>query len=158
MKRWIWVLAATGTLTAPAQAETTQDDVLACFAQMNETTDWNTCLNTMFAPCAGQAIGSEPHLECLIGQSNGWRAAQQNAETEVLGKLTAAGAETLGGLLSAWPKFVEEKCSGVAQGRAGISFEAALIGCQISEYALMTNELTNCLAGRSVEEYCQINE
>lgn len=134
----------------------TQQDVLACFAGMGTSTDWNTCLNTMFSPCASETVGSDPHLECLIEQGNGWRASQQSAEAEVMGKLTQAGAETLGGLLGAWPKFVDEKCSGVAQGRAGISFEAALIGCQISEYALMTNELTNCLEGRSTEEYCQV--
>jgi len=147
-----------GVMATPAFAETTQDVVLDCFAQMDQTTDWNMCLNTMFAPCADETIGSNPHLECLIGQGNDWRAAQESAETEILDKLSTAGAETLTGLLSAWPKFVDEKCSGVAQGRAGISFEAALIGCQISEYALMTNELTNCLEGRSTEAYCQIEE
>ncbi len=158
MHRAAMCLVMTSLIAGPAMAESVQDDVLACFAQMDTTTDWNTCLTTMFAPCDAQEIGSDPHLECLIGQSNDWRAAQQSAETEVLGKLSDAGQETLNGLLSAWPKFVEEKCSGVAQGRAGLSFEAALIGCQISEYALMTNELTACLEGRSVEAYCQIDE
>ena len=140
----------------PAWAETAQQDVLACFAQMDQTTDWNTCLNTMFAPCAGEEVGSDAHLSCLTGQRENWQAAKSNVEGEVLQALGKDGIEALSGLMLAWPQFVGDKCTAVAEGRADISYDAALLGCQISEYALMTNELTACVEGRSVEDYCQL--
>ena len=152
----VWMTGVVvAAMAGPAWSETTQDKVLTCFAAIGETTDWNGCLNTMFAPCAGHDVGSEAHLECLIVENNGWQAAQSAAEADVMANLNPEGAGELSGLLEAWPKFVDEKCNAVGESRAAISFEAGYLGCQISEYALMTNELTACLDGRSTEDYCQ---
>ena len=145
-------------LAAPASAGQAQDKVLACFSEMGQTTDWGMCLNAMFAPCANEEIGSESHLACLIQQRSTWQAAKRTVEAEVIRSLNDTGLEELGGLMLAWPKFVEQKCEAVASSRADISYDAAQLGCQISEFALMTNELTACIKGRSVEEYCQTEE
>lgn len=139
-----------------AAEETVQDQVLACFAGIGASTEWNTCLSIMFAPCADKDVGSEKHLACLIQQREDWRLAKRTVEAGVLKALSDTGMEELSGLMLAWPKFVEDKCSAVAEGRADISYDAAQLGCQISEFALMTNELTACLEGRSIEAYCQV--
>lgn len=150
---------ATGISATPLAAEeTVQAQVLTCFGDIGAGSDWNSCLNTMFAPCAGEEIGSEAHLGCLTQQRADWRAAKIETETDVLKALSEQGMEDLSGLMMAWPSFVEDKCEAVAEWRADISRDAAYLGCQISELALMTNEMTACLEGRSTEEYCQLQE
>ena len=157
MRIYLCLCIAFGTAgTAAATEETVQDQVLSCFAGIGAVTEWNTCLNKMFAPCADKSVGSEKHLACLIQQREDWRLAKRTAETGVLKALNDTGMEELSGLMLAWPKFVEDKCTAVAEGRADISYDAAQLGCQISEFALMTNELTACMEGRSVEAYCQV--
>lgn len=156
-QRLMWI-AIICTAAAPAHAETPQSEVLSCFKQMNQSTDWNTCLNTMFEPCAGEEVGAEAHLACLSSQLEDWQEAKRSVESDVLKALSQKGIENLSGLMLAWPQFVGDKCTAVAEGRADISYDAAKLGCQISEYALLTNELTACVEGRSVEEYCQMEE
>ena len=140
------------------RADSVHDEVLSCFDEIEQSTDWNTCLNTMFAPCAEAEVGSEAHVGCLAQQREDWRVAKIEAETKVLARLSDNGMAELSGLMTAWPRFVEDKCNAVAESRAAISFEAAALGCQISELALMTNEMTACLQGRSAEDYCQLRE
>ena len=133
-----------------------QDLVLDCLAEVGTSTDWNTCLNTMFAPCAEAEIGSDEHLACLKTEREDWRLAKSTAEGALVDRLSNAGMQELSGLMLAWPKFVDTKCTAVAEGRADISYDAAQLGCQIAEIALMTNEFTACVEERSVEDYCQL--
>lgn len=154
----VFVLGIISSTTVLAADETIQDQVLSCLAKVGTSTDWNTCLNTMFAPCAGMDVGADDHLACLTQQRADWRTSKIRAESGVVKTLSDAGMEELSGVMLAWPKFVDQKCKAVAESRADISYEAAQIGCQIAEIALMTNEMTACAEGRSVEEYCQIKE
>ncbi|MDJ0638745.1 MAG: hypothetical protein QNJ20_07925 [Paracoccaceae bacterium] len=155
---WVLLVISAIILATVTRAESTQDQVLDCFASMDTTTEWNTCLNAMFAPCAGEEVGSEPHLSCLTEQRENWRSAKIEAETNVLSRLSEAGMEELSGLMLGWPRFVDDKCKAVAESRAEISYDAAALGCQISELALLTNEMRACLAGRSTEAYCQLRD
>lgn len=153
MKRLIAALILTAS---PVFAGPQQDEVLACFADIGITTDWNQCLNTMFAPCADFEIGGADHLACLTQSRSDWQSAKIDAEKSVHDVLTEEGFQELSGLMLAWPKFVEDKCEVVAASRADISAEAAALGCHISEFALLTNEFTACLNGQSNEAYCQL--
>ena len=142
-------------LTTPAMAEdAVQDQVLACVQQMDQGTSWSTCLNMMFAPCGDEKVGSETHLTCLADQQVIWQQTKAAVEGEMLESLTQAGTVELSGLMLAWPSFVKHKCKAVAEGRADISFDAAFIGCEISEVMLMTNEFVACTKGLSLEAYC----
>ncbi len=154
----ILVVSAIIMSTVIARAETQQDAVLSCFSNMERGVAWETCLETMFAPCAGQDVGSPSHLGCLSQERENWRDAKFKAETGVLERLSEDGMTELSGLMLAWPKFVEDKCKAVAESRATISSEAASLGCQISELALLTNEMTACLNGVSSEAYCQLRD
>lgn len=155
---WSWIILVASAIAAATlvRADTPQEDVLSCFSEMGVSTEWNECLDRMFAPCVGQDIGSDGHIQCLTQERDDWRAAKFQVETGVLERLTADGMTELSGLMLAWPKFVEDKCIAVAESRVQISSEAANLGCQISELALLTNEMTACLDGRSTEEYCQL--
>lgn len=155
---WSWLILVACAIAAAtlARADTPQENVLSCFSEMGVSTEWNDCLNRMFAPCTGQDVGSDGHIACLTQERNDWRAAKFEAETGVLERLTEDGLTELSGLMLAWPKFVEDKCNAVGAARAQISSEAANLGCQISELALLTNEMTACLDGRSTEDYCQL--
>lgn len=152
------MMSAVITAGSAARADTQQEDVLACFAGIGTSTDWNQCLNIMFAPCASEAVGSSGHLNCLGDQREDWQAAKIGVEGELLSRLTDDGLEELSGLMLAWPKFVEDKCKAVAEARVDISAAAAGIGCRISELALLTNEMTACLDGNSSEPYCQLSD
>lgn len=158
LRVWSWVvLVVTAIMLATiVRADTAKRDVLRCFEGIGTETEWNQCLSVMFAPCAELEVGSDGHVGCLAQQRENWRIAKIEAERDVLARLTEDGMAELSGLMVAWPKFVEDKCTAVAETRAAISFEAAALGCQISELALMTNEMTACLNGRSTEDYCQL--
>lgn len=160
IRLWSWlILVASAVIFATVlRAETPQKDVLSCFDRIGVETEWNQCLSIMFAPCAAEEVGSRAHVGCLAQEREDWRLAKIEAETGVLERLTDEGMTELSGLMVAWPQFVEDKCKAVAESRADISYEAAALGCQISELALMTNEMTACLDGRSTEEYCQLRE
>lgn len=157
---WSWIILVVSAIACATivRADTPQDDVLSCFDQMGVSTEWNQCLNTMFAPCAELQVGGEGHLACLSEQRENWRAAKFRAETQVLERLTEGGLAELSGLMLAWPKFMEDKCRAVGESRSQISSEAANLGCQVSELALLTNEMTACLQGNSNEDYCQLRE
>ncbi len=156
---WILlVISAIVMSTMMARAEAQQDAVLNCFSEMESGMAWEKCLETMFAPCADEEVGSQEHVGCLSRERENWRAAKLDVEGDVIARLSEDGMTELSGLMLAWPKFVEDKCNAVAETRASISFEAAELGCQISELALLTNEMTACLEGRSTEAYCQIRD
>ena len=158
LRLWSWLVLVVSAivLATVVRADTPQRDVLTCFERIGSETEWTQCLDIMFAPCAELELGSDGHVGCLAQQRDNWRIAKIEAEGNVLARLTDDGIAELSGLMIAWPKFVEDKCNAVAETRAAISFEAAAIGCQISELALMTNEMTACLDGRSTEVYCQL--
>lgn len=160
LRLWSWiVLVASAIVFATVlRADTPQEDVLTCFDGIGTDTEWNQCLNIMFAPCAAEDVGSTGHIGCLTDERDGWRATKVATEAQVLDRLTEDGLTELSSLMLAWPQFVEDKCKAVAESRAEISFDAAAVGCQISELALLTNEMTACLAGRSTEEYCQLQD
>jgi len=145
-------VAASG---AQASQEAKQDEVLACFAAIGSTTDWNTCMWQLFEPCADMDIGSEPHMACLTQQNHEWRLAKLTAEQAVLTSLTEDGWNELSSLMIAWPQFVEDKCNTIAQARR--LADAAKLACNLSELALITNELRACKAGMSTETYCQLS-
>ncbi|MCG6884987.1 MAG: hypothetical protein LJE62_14650 [Silicimonas sp.] len=161
MRLFTWVLLVASAViwaTTMVHGDTLHDEVLSCFDEVDTTTNWNTCLGTMFAPCAKVEVGSDDHIACLKQQRESWFAAKTGAEEKVVSRLSEDGMAELSGLMLAWPKFVEDKCNAVAESRASISFEAAALGCQISELALMTNEMSACLEGRSTEAYCQLRD
>lgn len=135
-----------------------QETVLACLSEIGTSTEWNTCLNLMFEPCAEDEVGSEGHVACLIQQKENWRQTKVAAELEVLDRLTEAGVAELGSVMLGWPKFVEDKCTAVGEARASISRSAAKLGCEISEHVLITNEFRACLGGRSTENYCTFKD
>lgn len=146
----IWIAGVSNAL-----AKDTQEQVIDCLGEVGTTSTWNSCLNVMFAPCGGMIIGSEEHIACLIQQRDDWRIERIGMETQVLRSLSEEGKTELGSLMLAWPKFVEDKCKVVAESRADVSYNAAFLGCQISEIALFTNELTACHEDRSIEDYCE---
>ena len=158
IRLWSWVILVASAIAAATlvRADTPQQDVLSCFEGIGAETEWNQCLNLMFAPCAAEDVGSEGHLGCLAEEREEWRLAKLSVEKDVLDRLTEDGMAELSGLMLAWPKFVEDKCNAVAESRAQISADAANLGCQISELALLTNEMTACLDGRSREDYCEL--
>ncbi len=158
LRVWTWLVLVVSAIVVATivRADTPQEDVLTCFEGIGAETEWNQCLNLMFAPCADQDVGSSGHIGCLAQEREDWRLAKVSVEADVLARLTDDGMAELSGLMVAWPQFVEDKCNAVAESRAAISFEAAALGCQISELALMTNEMTACLEGRSVEDYCRL--
>lgn len=160
LRLWSWVVLVVSAivLATIVRADTPQRDVLTCFEGIGAETEWNQCLNIMFAPCADQEVGSAGHLGCLTEQRETWRTAKLAAEKGVIDRLTEDGMAELSGLMMAWPEFVEDKCNAVGDARANISREAADLGCQISEYALLTNEMTACLSGKSTEDYCQLRD
>lgn len=158
LRLWSWMVLVISAivLATIVRADTPQQDVLTCFEGIGADTEWNQCLNLMFAPCAVEDVGSDLHLGCLAEERKGWQNAKLAVEADVIARLTEDGMAELSGLMLAWPKFVEDKCNAVAESRAQISAEAANLGCQISELALLTNEMTACLGGRSTEDYCQL--
>ncbi|MEM6385706.1 MAG: hypothetical protein AAF718_05665 [Pseudomonadota bacterium] len=157
---WTWVVLVVSAIVFATivRAETSRQDVLTCFEGIDAETEWNQCLNIMFSPCADQDVGSEGHLVCLTEERANWRAAKLDVEKDVIARLTEDGMAELSGLMLAWPEYVEDKCNAVGEARANISREAADLGCQISEYALLTNEMEACLTGRSTEAYCQLRD
>ena len=146
---------------APWQAQANnahQSAVLSCLGEVGFSTEWNTRLNLMFEPCAGEEIGSDAHLACLFQQRVDWHNTKIRTEAVILERLTEGGVEELSGLMLAWPSFVKNKCEVVGESRADISYEAARLGCEVSEHVLLTNEFQACLDGRSTEDYCKLKD
>lgn len=147
-------LAVAVPSTTTAQ-ESIQDEVLNCLAEVETSTEWNACLKVMFAPCAMEDFGSSGHVACLTSERTDWQEAKTSAEARAAEALSEDGVKELDGLMLAWPHFVNDKCTALAERRSDISQGAAMLGCQIAEYALLINELTACAEGRSSEPYCQ---
>ena len=117
---WVFLVVSAIVLATIVRADTPQQDVLTCFEGIGAETEWNQCLNLMFAPCASEEVGSEGHLGCLAQEREDWRLAKLAVERDVLDRLTEDGMTELSGLMLAWPKFVEDKCNAVAEARAQI--------------------------------------
>lgn len=140
------------------QAETQQDWAVECLSKMETETSWPECRKGLFAPCAENAVGSEPHLKCLRGEKDNWRVFLDK-KTEVLNaKLTLEGAGQLTDLLGQWFGYVGNKCAAVGEEKAEISRDAGQLGCEISEFAGLATEFNSCLTGNSVSPYCTIKE
>ncbi|MDR6264424.1 hypothetical protein [Roseobacter sp. N2S] len=135
-----------------------QDQAVACLSTMGAQTTWDQCRGALFEPCAQDAVGSAPHLACLQVQKTDWRG-HLDAKTEVLNaRLTPEGSGQLSELLGQWFGFVGNKCSAVAQAKADISADAAMLGCEISEFAGLATEFDSCLQGDSTSPYCTLKE
>lgn len=148
------------TAPAPLLAEDvpTRPQILACLDAMGDQTNWDQCRRMMFTPCATHDVGSEPHLTCLADDMAGWEALMAERRSAVTEALTPSGASELGGLMGQWFGYVSQKCAAVGVERAGISEEAATLGCRISELAGLTQELDACLAGASTAPYCTLKD
>ncbi|MDD9922413.1 MAG: hypothetical protein OXQ92_09085 [Boseongicola sp.] len=161
MNKSLAVFCAVVAFAAPASswANEQSDAVLGCFQEIGTSTEWNTCMAILFQPCAEFELASEEVRSCLQQERDNWRATKIDIEAEVFESLTNKGIQELADVMLAWPKFVDDKCKAMAEGRTGestgVAFDATRLGCQVSEYALITSELTACNEGRSKEEYCQ---
>lgn len=151
------VVQAGGPQSAVAQGAV-QDQVVACLSTMGAQTTWDQCRRGLFEPCAQETVGSEPHLTCLQTQKNDWRL-HLDAKTDALNtRLTTEGSGQLTDLLGQWFGYVGNKCTAVAQEKADISADAALLGCEISEFAGLATEFDSCLQGNSTSPYCTLKE
>jgi len=155
MKHLALTLALT-LISGPALAQdaAARDVVLDCLRDVDNGTSWNQCLNLMFESCDPGAVGTRDHAACLFGLRENWRHDMQLRQTEVLKTVTPEGGATLVDLLSAWPTFVDKKCSTVAAEKEDIGAASARLGCEVSEVVLISSELRSCLDGRSREDYC----
>jgi len=150
-------------LAAPVQAETgdlsqDQRQVLTCLEAMGEGTVWGQCVGLMFQGCAGETVGSEPHVACLTTLHTDWRASMEHTRTGLMGALTSAGATELTQLMGQWFGLVAQNCAEVAVGKEAGLAEAAQLGCEISEMAGVTAEFVACHEGQSTAPYCVIQE
>ena len=160
MKGLLFLLAL--LMGAPVLADEPLDaeraEVLDCVSAVGVSTEWNSCLNLAFAPCAEHEVGGEGHLACLTQERTAWEIVSLRAQDAILPRLSPAGVQSLSALMVVWPDYVEDKCKAVGESRAAISADAAELGCTISELILLTNELRACGQGRSEELYCVLGE
>lgn len=146
-----------GAVQADEQ-ETRQTQTVACLSQMDAGTTWEQCRGMMFEPCADQELGSAPHVACLKSEKADWKDHLDANITILNNKLSMDGAAQLTELLVSWNDYVGKKCDAVAQSRVGAGQEAALIGCEISEYAGVATEFSACLTGQSDTPYCKFQQ
>lgn len=152
---------ALAAFTGAAQAsetETRQTQTVACLSKMDAGTTWEDCRTMMFEPCAGQELGSAPHLACLKEQKADWRVHLDANITKLNSNLSMDGAAQLTELLVSWNDYLGKKCEAVAQSRTGAGQEAAYVGCEISEYAGVAAEFDTCLSGKSLQPYCKFQQ
>jgi hypothetical protein len=142
------ILSATPASAADGKA------VFDCLGEVGASTTWEQCLGAMFEPCEDLSVGGDAHLTCLSRERDDWLDRLQTDQADVMEILAPKGAAELEGLLSAWPTYVQSKCASVADSRAHISYRAAYLGCEITEAALIANELRACQSGMSIEDYC----
>ncbi len=149
------ILSAT-LLAAPASAQdlATNDEVLDCLQGMDTRTTWSQCLTMMFSSCDPGAVGTRDHAACLFGLREDWRLDMVTRQTEVLKTVTPKGGAEMVDLLSAWPTYVDKKCSAVAAEKEESDAASARLGCEISEIVLISAEFQACLEERSPEDYC----
>lgn len=143
-------------LATPASAQdvATHDDVLGCLQAMDSGKSWNQCLTMMFSSCDAGAVGTRDHAACLFGLREDWRLDMVTRQTEVLKTVTPKGGAEMVDLLSAWPTYVDKKCSAVAAEKEEADAASARLGCEISEIVLISAEFQACLEQRSPEDYC----
>lgn len=132
--------------------------VLACIEGMQTDEDWGICLGLMFAPCAGEEVGSEGHVACLRSERENWRTVFDQQYLVAIDRLTPNGATELASLIGQWTGYVGNKCNQVAQEKEGGQADAAQYGCEISEIVGVSAELNACLEGLSTAPYCQIQD
>ena len=92
--------------------------VFDCLGEVGASTTWEQCLGAMFEPCEDLSVGGDAHLACLSGEREEWLDRLQTDQADVMEILAPKGAAELEGLLSAWPTYVQSKCSSVADSRA----------------------------------------
>ncbi|MEM9434808.1 MAG: hypothetical protein AAGA12_12870 [Pseudomonadota bacterium] len=154
------VVLGAGVTTGPGLAQVLSEDkvlVLTCLERMDaeeNPTSWGQCLNQIFAPCAAEQVGAEPHLQCLEEQRMSWRSVSEDLLEEVFGAITQEGSAELATLLGPWTGYVVQKCETVAKERAATSAEAGRLGCEITEIVGLSGEYVACLEGRSAAPYC----
>lgn len=143
-----------------SEIESNQDAVLACIETIGGETNWETCREIMFEPCANMSVGSTDHVACLKSEQTDWDAYFQDFLDLVNSKLTTTGAAVLADNVGQWYEYRQSRCNSVAEERAAIGFnpEAAGYGCVIAETAGIVSELNACLSGKSTSPYCTIKE
>ena len=130
---------------------------LACLENLGTKSTWNQCLGQLFAPCLGDAVGSESHVRCLKGQREDWSVSMTLLQAEVTDAITLKAATEMSEILGGWVNYVSQKCEAVSV-NASISADSARLGCQITEFAGLTGEYAACLEGRSTAEYCVLKD
>ena len=150
--------ALAGGLHSAAAQGAVQDQTVACLSTMGAQTTWDQCRRALFEPCAQDAVGSAPHLDCLQSQIADWRGYLDTKTERLNTRLTTEGSGQLSDLLGQWFGFVGNKCSAVAQEKAAISADAAMLGCEISEFAGLATEFDSCLQGNSTSPYCTLKD
>ncbi len=95
------------------------------------------------------AVGTRDHAACLFGLREDWRLDMVTRQTEVLKTVTPKGGAEMVDLLSAWPTYVDKKCSAVAAEKEEADAASARLGCEISEIVLISAEFQACLEQRS---------
>jgi hypothetical protein len=128
---------------------------LQCINSMEQGESWDTCRAMIFAPCQEYAVGGSDHLACLRAEQMQWQTLRDDELNALATVLTEPAAANMSDLMEHWYVSVATKCDAVAAGRAGISAEAALVGCDISEIAGLTSALRQCRLGQSAAEFCK---
>ena len=138
----------------PGYADGHLPAALTCIDGLEQGGSWDMCRAMIFEPCQDHSVGSEPHLSCLRGEQAQWVALRDSELAGLVGVLTADATENMADLMEHWYVSVATKCDAVAAERAGISAQAAVVGCDISETAGLTSALRQCRLGQSNAEFC----
>lgn len=156
-----FMVAVACLMGSPGMAADLSDDqilVLACLERIEDGTTWGQCVNLMFQPCAGEEVGSEPHVACLNTQREMWSTSAEALQSQVSEAITPEGNTQLAEILGAWTRAIVQNCQEVGQSRAATGAEAARVGCEVSEIIGLTGEFAACLEGRSTAEFCTFKE
>ena len=132
--------------------------VINCLEAVGVTDDitWNQCVGLMFAPCRGDAPGSDDHAVCLGKEHDAWTAIFQKEQTDVKAMLKPDGEAEISKILESWGSYVKLQCNAAALERGGS--ESARLGCEIAETVSVTMELVACREGRSTAPFCQLKD
>lgn len=141
-------IAKDGQITAAQRA------TIGCLDAMGKSTTWGQCINLMFAPCEGEAVGTAAHVACLTAEHDAWREAMDAHRLALIDTLSPMGVNELAQIMGHWFGYVAEKCAQVAAGKPPTASEAARTGCEISEIASVLTEFVACREGRSTAPYC----
>lgn len=150
---------ATAAPAAAQDVKISEDktQVLACLDSMSSGTTWGQCVTMMFAPCAAQEPGTDPHAACLKTVHTDWFETVVTLQNAVMERASSNGRSQVVDLMGFWSTFVDQKCTEVAAAKE-TGAESARLGCEISEFAGLTGEFSACLNGRSQAEYCELSE